>query len=38
MVAAIEREKTWFEQAEVVVKEEEGWIVTSLVHPSPTGP
>ena len=37
-VAVIGREKTWFEQAEAMVKEEEGWIVTSLEHPSPAGP
>ena len=37
-VAVIGREKTWSEQAEAMVKEEEGWIVTSLEHPSPAGP
>ena len=37
-VAAIGREKTWSEQVEAVVEEEEDWIVTSLVYPSPAGP
>ena len=36
----IEKEKTWSEQAEDVgeEKEEEGWLVTSLTHPSSTSP
>ena len=37
-VAAIEMEKTWSKQAKVAVKEDKGWIVTSLAHPSPAGP
>ena len=37
-VAMIGKEKTWSEQAEAVGDEEEGWIVTSLAHPSPAGP
>ena len=36
-VAVIEKEKTWSEQAEAV-REEEGWLVTSLTHPSSASP
>jgi len=37
-VAVIEKEKTWSKQAEAVGEEEEGWLMTSLTHPSPASP
>ena len=37
MMAVTGWKMTWYEQAETWVKEEEAWIVASLVHPSPAG-